>query len=121
MRDCTQARRAYVEEGKELRTIAAETGISYRTLYRRCCAEDWKGQREQRQNREGKERMGRLTALLLDRIERQLDEGETLPLKDLKAVTGALRELQELSAPEERAGGEPLTVRFVGETEEMSR
>ena len=65
--------------------------------------------------------MERLTGLVLDRIEQSLDGEEALPLKDLKAVTGALRELQELCTPEERAGGEALTVRFVGEAEEMSR
>ena len=121
MRDCTQARRAYVEEGKSLRAIAAETGISCETLRSRKRAEDWDSQRERFRSREGKDRVERLTGLVLDRIERSLDGEETLPLKDLKAVTGALKELQELCVPEERAGAGALTVRFVGETEEMSR
>ena len=121
MRDCTQARRAYVEEGKSLREIAAETGISDRTLRSRRRAEDWDAQRERFQSREGRDRVERLTGLVLDRIEQSLDGEEALPLKDLKAVSGALKELQELVAPEERQSAEPLTVRFVGEAEEFSR
>ena len=121
MRDYTQARRAYVEEGKSLHLIAEETGISIHTLRRRKSAEDWNAQRERFRSCEGRDRVERLTGLLLERIEQSLDGEEALPLKDLKAVTGALRELQELCTPEERAGGEALTVRFVGEAEEMSR
>ena len=112
MRDCTQARRAYVEEGKSLRAIAVETGISDRTLRSRRRAEDWDAQRERFQSREGRDRVERLTGLVLDRIEQSLDGEEALPLKDLKAVTGALKELQELVAPEERQSAEPLTVRY---------
>ncbi len=121
MRDYTQARRAYVEEGKSLRTIAAESGISFETLRYRRRVEDWKDQRERFRSREGRDRVERLTGLVLDRIEQSLDGEEALPLKDLKAVTGALKELQELCAPEEQQAAEPLTVRFVGESEEMSR
>ena len=121
MRDYTQARRAYVEENKSLREIAEETGISVHTLRDRMRAEDWSGRREQFRSREGRDRVERLTGLLLDRIEQSLDGEEALPLKDLKAVTGALRELQELCTPEEKAGAGALTVRFVGESEEMSR
>ena len=122
MRDYTQARRAYVEENKSLQTIAEETGISIHTLRGKRRSEDWVGQRERFRSREGRDRVERLTGLLLDRIEQSLDGEETLPLKDLKAVTGALRELQELCTTDEKTGGsDTLTVRFVGESEEMSR
>lgn len=122
MRDYTQARRAYVEENKSLQTIAEETGISIHTLRGKRRSEDWAGQRERFQSREGRDRVERLTGLLLDRIEQSLDGEETLPLKDLKAVTGALREIQELCTADEKTGGsDTLTVRFVGESEEMSR
>ena len=122
MRDYTQARRAYVEENKSLQTIAEETGISIHTLRDKRRSEDWVGQRERFQSREGRDRVERLTGLLLDRIEQSLDGEETLPLKDLKAVTGALREIQELCTTDEKTGGsDTLTGRFVGESEEMSR
>ena len=122
MRDYTQARRAYVEEGKSLREIAEEIGIPYSTVKEKARAGNWKEQRERFRSSEGRDRVERLTGMLLDRLEQSLDGEEALPLKDLKAVTGALRELQELCTPEEKTGGaEALTVRFVGEAEEMSR
>ena len=64
--------------------------------------------------------LARIGRKLLRRIEECLDR-EELELKDLKAVTGALKELQSLWEDREDANSGALTVRFQGETEEMSR
>ena len=68
------------------------------------------------------EKQDRVGRKLLARIETCLDEGKEIDLKEIKAVTGALKELQALDGEPGESGGErTLTVRFVGETEEMSR
>lgn len=63
--------------------------------------------------------VGRLGRKLLRRIEQTLDAEGEIDLRDLKTAAGALR---EICAMLEESGGAPppLTVRFVGETEEMS-
>ena len=112
----------FIKGDESLRELAKRREIPWSTVRDRAQREDWVGRRERFRSREGRDRVERLTGLLLDRIEQSLDGEEALPLKDLKAVTGALRELQELCTPEEKAGGsDTLTVRFVGESEEMSR
>ena len=64
----------------------------------------------------------RVARKLLERIEDKLQEDEGLEVKDFKTVSGALKEIHEICG-KEKGGGESgtLTVRFVGETEEMSR
>ncbi len=69
---------------------------------------------------EGREELARVGRKLLRRIEAYLDREEELELKDLKTVTGALKELQGLFEDGEDAQGGALTVRFEGEAEEMS-
>ena len=64
------------------------------------------------------EALRRVGRKLLARIERFIDE-DALELKELKTVTGALKELQGLW--EEKGGADRVvTVLFEGETEEMS-
>ena len=60
---------------------------------------------------------------LLERIEDKLQEDEGLEVKDFKTVSGALKEIHEICGGKDKNAGEngTLTVRFVGETEEMSR
>ncbi len=64
------------------------------------------------------EALRRVARKLLSRMERFIDE-DALELKELKTMTGALKELQGLWDGGGESGA-PLTVRFEGETEEMS-
>jgi len=117
MRDWEEVRRACAMEGMSLRGAAARFQIPYSTLRRKALREGWvqpRGGRESDYERVGKK--------LLRRIETCLDEGKEIDLKEIKAVTGALKELQAIDGEPGESGGErTLTVRFVGETEEMSR
>ncbi len=70
--------------------------------------------------REDREELARVGRKLLRRIEEYLDGEEAPELKDLKTVTGALKELQSLWEEREDAHSGALTVRFQGEAEEMS-
>ena len=70
--------------------------------------------------REDREELARVGRKLLRRIEEYLDGEETPELKDLKTVTGALKELQSLWEERENTHSGALTVRFQGEAEEMS-
>lgn len=121
MRDWDTPRRRFIEDGESLRRIAAETGIPYSTLANRAKSENWRGRRAQGLEDENSARLERLTKKLLDQIEAALSSEEGLDAKDFKAVTGALRELNDICG--ERAAKTPgeLTVRFVGEAEEYSR
>ena len=69
---------------------------------------------------EEREALGRVGRKLLRCFEDYLDRVEEPDLKDLKTVTGALKDLQSLWDDGEAAHGGALTVRFEGETEEMS-
>ena len=64
--------------------------------------------------------LSRIGRKLLQRIDSCLDREEELDLKDLKTITGALKELQSLWTEGEEAHSGVLTVRFEGEAEEMS-
>jgi len=68
--------------------------------------------------REALRRVGRK---LLRCFEDYLDRAEEPDLKDLKTVTGALKELQSIWEDTDETRSVPLTVRFEGETEEMSQ
>ena len=69
---------------------------------------------------EEREALGRVRRKLLRCFEDYLDRAEEPDLKDLKTMTGALKELQSLWDDGEAAHGGALTVRFEGEAEEMS-
>lgn len=70
---------------------------------------------------EEQEALKRVGRKLLRCFEDYLDRAEEPELKDLKTVTGALKELQSIWGDTDGTQGAPLTVRFEGETEEMSR
>ena len=69
---------------------------------------------------EEREALGRVGRKLLRCFENYLDRVEEPDLKDLKTMTGALKELQSLWDDDESAHSGALIVRFEGETEEMS-
>ena len=70
---------------------------------------------------EEREALRRVGRKLLQCFEDYLDRAEEPELKDLKTVTGALKELQSLWDDGKEASGGALTVRFEGEAEEMSQ
>ena len=70
---------------------------------------------------EEREALGRVGRKLLRCFEDYLDRVEEPDLKDLKTMTGALKELQSLWEDTDETRSVPLTVRFEGETEEMSQ
>ena len=122
MRDWEAIRRRYDNEKVSLRQLARETGVSYSTLKDRAKREDWRGQRGAFRVEDNTARLERLTGRLLDQIEAVLSAEGGMEAKDFKAVTGALRELNELCGEKAGgAGGGELTVRFVGEAEEFSK
>ena len=77
----------------------------------------------QRKAASGCANVDRVARKLLERIEDKLQEDEGLEVKDFKTVSGALKEIHEICGGKDKNAGEngTLTVRFVGETEEMSR
>lgn len=122
MRDWDIPRRRFIENGESLRRIAEETGIPYSSLAQKAKAEDWRGRRAQSLDEENSARLERLTKKLLDQIEAALSSEEGLDAKDFKAVTGALRELNDICGERaQKTGPGELTVRFVGDAEEYSR
>ena len=66
---------------------------------------------------EEREELGRVAKKLLQKIEEYLDGSAEMDLKDIKTMTGALKELQNLWEEKEDARGGALTVRFQGEAE----
>lgn len=118
MRDWDELRRA-CENGESLAELSRRLDIPYSTLLNRAVKENWKldgGDLPCAAESEF-ERVGRK---LLRRIEECLDREGELDLKELKTVTGALKELQSLWEEKNGTKGGGLTVRFAGETEEMS-
>ena len=77
----------------------------------------------QKRQTDGGANVDRVARKLLERIEDKLQEDEGLEVKDFKTVSGALKEIHEICGGKDKNAGEngTLTVRFVGETEEMSR
>ena len=123
MTDWDEIRNACVENGESLKSLAERYGVSYGALRKRASREGWRKQKSRQERETAKrEEIERVGRKLLARIETCLDEGKEIDLKEIKAVTGALKELQALDGEPGESGGErTLAVRFVGETEEMSR
>ena len=121
MRDWDEIRRAYLE-GESQRSLSERFGIPLGTIRDRASREGWKAQRGLEAGQTlGQTELVRVGRKLLNRIESCLDEGREIDLKELKAVTGALKELQGLQEEKDAERGGALTVRFLGEAEEMSR
>ena len=121
MRDWEALRRAAVEGGESLASLSRRTGIPYTTLLNRAVKEGWDPERDAPPFSRGeRDIFGRIAGKLLRRIEENLDAEQGLDFKELKTVTGALKELQSLGEAKDGGDGGGLTVRFVGEAEEMS-
>ncbi len=121
MRDWDEIRRAYLE-GENQKSLSERFGIPLGTIRDRARREGWKAQRGLEAGQTlGQTELVRVGRKLLNRIESCLDEGKEIDLKELKAVTGALKELQGLQEEKDAERGGALTVRFLGEAEEMSR
>ncbi len=121
MRDWDEIRRAYLE-GESQRSLSERFGIPLGTIRDRARREGWKAQRGLEAGQTlGQTELVRVGRKLLNRIESCLDEGREIDLKELKAVTGALKELQGLQEEKDAERGGALTVRFLGEAEEISR
>ena len=77
----------------------------------------------QRKAASGCANVDRVARKLLERIEDKLQEDVGREFTDFKTVSGALMVIHEICGGKDKGGGESgtLTVRFVGETEEMSR
>ena len=121
MRDWDEVRRAYLE-GESQKSLSERFGIPLATIQSRARREGWKEQRRIEVGQTlGQTELVRVGRKLLNRIESCLDEGKEIDLKELKAVTGALKELQGLQEEKDAERGGALTVRFLGEAEEMSR
>jgi len=121
MRDWEELRRA-CEQGESLAELARRYGIAYGTLQNRAVREQWAVPTEGALFPGAQQAaFGRIAGKLLRRIEDGLDGDRDLDLKEIKTLTGALKELQSLgeSANAENGSG-ALTVRFLGEAEEMS-
>ncbi len=124
MRDWDEVRRGYLE-GENMGDLAKRFDIPLATIRSRASREGWREKRKEAEEARTLKQteLVRVGRKLLNRIESCLDEGKEIDLKELKAVTGALKELQGLQDGKDAERGESgktLTVRFLGEAEEMS-
>jgi hypothetical protein len=119
MRDWEEIRRAAVH-GESLESLARRYDIAYGTLKNRAVREQWDVQAEGSNNTAEGDAFARIAGKLLRLIEDGLDGEKSFDLKEIKTLTGALKELQSLGEEKDGAKGGGLTVRFVGEAEEMS-
>lgn len=124
MVDWESARERYVSTGECMAEIARRYGISAYAVRYRAKKENWAELRRRAQSGDAASREERMTAKLLRRVEAAIDSAEELDSKEIKALTAALKELRELRKETEAAsatGAERIEVRFIGETEELSR
>ena len=118
--DWSGIREEYLSTGVSLRALAKKHGLAKTTLQQRAAREDWSSERGTAAG-DPKRRIETVTAKLLARLEKAIDEAEDMDSKDIKAMTGALKELKDIQRGEEPDREERLEVRFLGETEELSR
>ena len=123
MTDWEGIKNRYLSTEISLTKLAEDTGVSYATLYRRAKKENWSELRKFREESDSAGRMERVTAKLLEKMERAIDRSTVMDSKEIKAMTGALKELREMrrEGSEEYGPGRRLEVCFLGETEELSR
>ena len=120
MRDWTELRRAFVEEGESLEALSRRWDIPYSTLKNRAVKEGWEPEARLSPGAAQTD-FERVAGKLLRLIEDGLDGDRAFDFKEVKTLTGALKELQSLGESRSaESGSGALTVRFLGETEEMS-
>lgn len=121
MRDWAELRSA-CEGGESPESLSRRCGIPYTTLLNRAVKEDWRLPEAAGPDGGARpEDFSRVAGKLLRLIEEGLDGDRGLAFKEIKTLTGALKELQSLGEGRSaESGSGALTVRFLGDAEEMS-
>ena len=123
MTDWEGIKNRYLCNDISLLKLSEDEGVNYRTLCRRAKKENWVELKKLREESGSEGRMERVTAKLLEKMELAIDRSTEMDSKEIKAMTGALKELREMrrEGSEEYGSGRRLEVCFLGETEELSR
>lgn len=123
MTDWEGIKNRYLCNEISLLKLSEDEGVNYRTLCRRAKKENWVELKKSREESGSEGRMERVTAKLLEKMELAIDRSTEMDSKEIKAMTGALKELREMrrEGSEEYGYGRRLEVCFLGETEELSR
>ena len=123
MTDWEGIKNRYLCNEISLLKLSEDEGVNYRTLCRRAKKENWVELKKSREESGSEGRMERVTAKLLEKMELAIDRSTEMDSKEIKAMTGALKELREMrrEGSEEYGSGRRLEVCFLGETEELSR
>lgn len=120
--DWEKIREEYLSQRISLSELARRHGLGYSTVRYHCVREGWDAQGEQTESELEARRVEQVGIKLLRRLERTIDEDGDI--KDIKAMTGALRELRDIQQrgePEQEDDGRALEVCFMGESGELSR
>lgn len=123
MTDWEGIKNRYLCNEISLLKLSEDEGVNYRTLCRRAKKENWVELKKSREESGSEGRMERVTAKLLEKMELAIDRSTEMDSKEIKAMTGALKELREMrrEGSEGYGSGRRLEVCFLGETEELSR
>ena len=123
MTDWEGIKNRYLSTEISLLKLSEDEKVSYTTLCRRAKKENWSELKKFREESGSVGRMERVTAKLLEKMELAIDKSAEMDSKEIKAMTGALKELREMrrEGGEEYSSGRRLEVCFLGETEELSR
>ena len=123
MTDWEGIKNRYLSTEISLLKLSEDEKVSYTTLCRRAKKENWSELKKFREESGSVGRMERVTAKLLEKMELAIDRSAEMDSKEIKAMTGALKELREMrrEGGEEYSSGRRLEVCFLGETEELSR
>ena len=123
MTDWEGIKNRYLCNEISLLKLSEDEDVNYRTLCRRAKKENWSELKKIRMESGSEGRMERVTAKLLEKMELAIDRSTEMDSKEIKAMTGALKELREMrrEGSEEYGSGRRLEVCFLGETEELSR
>ena len=123
MTDWEGIKNRYLSTEISLSKLAESEGVNYTTLCRRARKENWFALKKLRMESGSEGRMERVTAKLLEKMELAIDKSAEMDSKEIKAMTGALKELREMrrEGSEDYGSGRRLEVCFLGETEELSR
>jgi RecG-like helicase len=113
----------YLNGQMTLKELAERRGISYDNLKKRASRYRWVDRRKQLEEQYSKNRLAHATELLLIKISQAL-EREDLDPKDYKALSSALKELEEVQEhldTEATSQQEGIVVQLSKELEELSR